>query len=376
MHKLWIGPWQEFPAQRIVDTRLAKLPHYLMTKIPVTEFCQNRAHDGRLIWLETLSHDRGTAPYLAVLNNAALIGPVIIQIGRDGKLTSIDVEKGTATLDLSRANPAKGVELLTRECGPMRSGSYLMTWAMRSLNFWHWIMEALPKVIMAEAGGFNGTYIIPPPSAKTQFIEESLEIIGIDPARIIPYDGKPWWLEQLYFPQPINGHFSISLFPRLLAELRKRLTDACQELPIRYDRLYIARGSAALSRKVENEIKLLDTLYRFGFNRITMESLSLREQISTALGATCLITPHGAGMTHCLFMPEKSLVIEMFNGNYVNPCMIPVVDLLQHRYFMMPNTGIGLMDTPDDKICAYTYGIEIILKRELGTHAMEWQGIR
>jgi capsular polysaccharide biosynthesis protein len=336
-----------------------------MIEIPLLEFYQNKASDGKLIWLESLSHEPGSVPYLAVLDNVVLIGPVLIQIGANGKLTSINTEKGTATNDFCRSDPAKGIELLTRECGSRRSGPFLMVWSMRSLNFWHWIMEALPKVIMAEASGFDGAYIVPPSSVNNKFIEESLEIMGVDPARILSYDGKPWWLEQLYYPQPVNGHFSISLYPRLLAELRRRLIAPCHEPPIRYDRIYVARDDSALSRKVENETALLETLYQFGFNRVVMESLSLREQIGTAMGANCLVTPHGAGMTHCLFMPKGSLVIEMFNGNYVNPCMMPVVDMLRHRYFMMPNTGIGLMNTSDDKIYAYTYGIEVTLKREL-----------
>ena len=50
--------------------------------------------------------------------------------------------------------------------------SLVGTWCA---GFWHWMMEYLPKLLMAETLGFGGKYIIPPVSSN--FIVESLLLL-------------------------------------------------------------------------------------------------------------------------------------------------------------------------------------------------------
>jgi len=127
----------------------------------------------------------------------------------------------------------------------------------------------------------------------------------------------------------------------------------------------LTRTKAVNGRRVVNEEALWAILAGFGFQKVVMEDMALGEQIRLAASADNLVAPHGAGMVHCLFMPANSLVIELFSSNYLNPCMLPVISHLQHRYFMVPSPAIpGQTDCRGD-IKAYLPMVEMTLRREL-----------
>jgi capsular polysaccharide biosynthesis protein len=282
----------------------------------------------------------------------------------DGQIHAINSGQSTVSSDFNRSTAGQAREQFITECGPKKPGSYLWLWNLRAGNIWHWIMEALPKVIIAEEGGFDGYYIIPEVTDNSGYIYESLELIGIAPERIKSYDGKPWRVERLYLPEIMNGNHQIAKFPKIISKLRRRLIDACSQLSFSLDRIYIARENSNLSRRIKNELQMMNVLFNYGFHRVVMENFSLKEQISIAVGANCLLAPHGAGMVHCLFLKPQSLVIELFPTTYINPCMLPVIDQLQHRYFMIPSSHNGVCE--NDNYDALIYPIEVTLRREIG----------
>ena len=72
-----------------------------------------------------------------------------------------------------------------------------------------------------------------------------------------------------------------------------------------------------------NEAERLDPLESFGFIKLRMEELSLGEQLRFTCNASALVTPHGAGMAHCAFLPAGTLVLKHFAPIYVNPRLRP-----------------------------------------------------
>jgi capsular polysaccharide biosynthesis protein len=343
-----------------------KLGEYnLMNEITLSiqEYISTLNGGGRFQFLEGLSID-SRSPYMAILDNVFIIGPLMVHHRPDGRIHAINSGQGTVSSDFDKSAAGQAREQFIAECGPKRPGSYLWLWNLRAYNIWHWIMEALPKVIMAEEGGFDGYYIIPEVADHSGYISESLELIGITPKRIKSYDGRPWRVERLYLPETMNGNRQIAKFPKIISTLRQRLIDACSQLSYSFDRIYIARANPNLSRRIKNELQMMDVLFKYGFHRIVMENYSLKEQISIAARANCLVAPHGAGMVHCLFMKPQSLVIELFPTTYINPCMLPIIDYLKHRYFMIPSSHLNV--DRNDNYEALIYPVEVTLNREIG----------
>ncbi len=333
-------------------------------RVPLNEYLLNFPDTADCFYLDAYADQNGEPPFMAVLNNVVVIGPLMVHLRSDGHLFAIDGAKAEVSADFGVAARGKAADELRNACEVKRSGPHLMLWSMRAQNYWHWTMETLTKVVMAQACNFQGYYVVPPPAGNHGFIGESLSLMGIAPHCIVPYDGRPWLIEQLYIPQPIDGHCAIQRYPAIMSRLRSQLLDACLPSPYKTNRLYLARDQNVSTRRITNETELLDTLFKFDFQRVTIDQYPLKEQIRMAAVAECIIGPHGAGMTNCLFMKPEGLVLELFNPNYVNPCMLPVIDHLKHRYFMIPSAGINV--PPSDDIAAYMHAIAVTLKRELG----------
>ena len=70
-----------------------------------------------------------------------------------------------------------------------------------------------------------------------------------------------------------------------------------------------------------------------------MEDWSYEEQISYTSRASVLLSLHGAGLTHMLFMPKGSKVIEIrLDGDSLNNCYFSMASGLDHDYFYIYST--------------------------------------
>jgi hypothetical protein len=335
-------------------------------RAPLKDYFLENPSMGKLFMLENIQRTAGEPPFVTKINNAFVIGSLALFAGGERNLNALDLQGQTVNPSFSTGiSGCIGTANLITEAKKMRQGAYLALHGFRSNNFWHWMMEFLVKAVLAIEAGFKGNFIIPPNTSSMGFITESLQMIGVDPNSIVAYDGRPWWVEELFVPQYINGHHEISLFPGLMGMLRERLLSSANASGSAHRRIYLTRANAVNARRVVNEADLWGALANFGFEQVAMEDLPLREQIRLAASTDCLVGPHGAGMVHCLFMPPGSIVIELFSSHYFNPCMFPVIDHLRHTYFMVPSPPIaGQTDTCGD-INAYIPMVEMTLRREL-----------
>ena len=249
----------------------------------------------------------------------------------------------------------------TEHCGVdciTKKGKYMPLYGDWSTGFWHWMMEKLPLAMLAETARYDGYYVIP---RGCPFAARSLALLGVAPERIIEHDGTNWLVEILCLPLRVDlsDQEVFVMLRRILLEKTKHLADRHSSR-----RVYISRKSAQ-SKRIANEEQLITTIAPYRFETQLMEDLPLDEQIAMMSTADALITPHGAGMVHTLFMPPQSLVMELFAPTYINPCMLPTVDLLRHRYYMVPS----YLNYPDQYLSrdieAFLSVIAITLKREL-----------
>lgn len=218
------------------------------------------------------------------------------------------------------------------------NGEYISLVAPWDFTFWHWIVEHLTKVALAEHFGFKGKYIVSP---RNNFMLESLELIGINKDRLLIYDKRSFLkLEYLYLNENIKLYSGKEIL-FYLEQLRKSILKKVDKKNSK-KRIYISRKKSANNRKIINELEIVELLKNYGFESHIMEQYSFREQVELVSNCECLIGGNGSGMTHALFMLPKSLVIEFFSPNYTTTALFPIIDLLKHDYYMLtsPTNGI------------------------------------
>ncbi|MCB0329297.1 MAG: DUF563 domain-containing protein [Bdellovibrionales bacterium] len=199
--------------------------------------------------------------------------------------------------------------------------------------FYHWILEMLPQILLAEETGFKGKYLLPYQAA--QYIHESLSYLGIPLERIVDID-SPWvCVEKFYcFEKCSREHFSS--LSDVYSTLRKKVCGPISASSSR-NRLYISRngshGYNSCWRKIVNESEFEALLSSYAFQKVHLEEMSLRDQLTLTIQSEALIGPHGAGFAHALFCKERSLIMEFMSPRYINYCFIGPIRLLKHRYY-------------------------------------------
>lgn len=199
--------------------------------------------------------------------------------------------------------------------------------------FWHWMGDSLPKVLLAEECGFQGTYLIPP-SDVAPWALQSMQLAGITPDRMIVHAGTFVRASKLYVPTYFcgyNAHHNLP-FSRLFRDWVRSFVPRGPHASRK--RVLVGRRDSAKARRVVNHADVARIAGDFGFATIFFEDLSLREQLTLALDTDAIIAPHSSGLTHLLFMNEGSLVFELFPHKRQQSCdcyetlaLIPL-----HRY--------------------------------------------
>jgi hypothetical protein len=229
-------------------------------------------------------------------------------------------------------------------------------------NYFHWIHEVLTRAYLLKEMRFDGFFLTP--AANHHFIRESLEMIGISPERLIPYNYKTGvacdsllMFDFFNFTDaPENPLIWERVRDVLLEQADKSLT-----IPSNTNGIYIARSGL---RSVKNEPQVLPLLERHGIMTVRAEKLSLREQVRVASLSKILIGPHGSGLTNSLFMPRESAIVELVPAQMLNVCYYHIAKILNHRYYTVPSNPSDC-DPDKERVEPNLTYLELILEQEL-----------
>lgn len=100
-------------------------------------------------------------------------------------------------------------------------------------------------------------------------------------------------------------------------------------------KVYISRRRS--SRPVSGEDRLEEILSSNGFEILYAEDLSFEDQVSVFSNCDFIVAPHGAGLANSVFCPEGTVVVELFNSDFVNR------DFQQRSMHFTPNYFAVLM---------------------------------
>ena len=218
------------------------------------------------------------------LDNVFLLGPGIV-IGKDSIILKDSITRDTH-IDAILDRMSEGADHLDFSYWPIE-GEFVSLLGPWCESFWHWMMEYLPKAIIAEIFGFKGKYLISPSSAP--YIIESLLLIGVAIERIVAYDDNGGLLiNKLYMPERFTSQ-SGTAYVSILRILRQHLLKNVADPVGPPGRVYISRKFARNGRRVSNESELTTLLDEFGFQAVLMEKMSLEEQIRLMANTSWLV---------------------------------------------------------------------------------------
>jgi Glycosyltransferase 61 len=196
--------------------------------------------------------------------------------------------------------------------------------------FYHWVYEVLPRLHLAEKGGYSQEHLYI--EATHSFQKQSLELMGVSP-------------DQLIDAGVFGGVKTPQLIVPSLAEtptywgcqfLRERIIPKLS--PKKPQRIYISRSDAS-RRRIVNEEEVMTLLKGYGFEKILLSPLNFKEQAEFFLSAEAVVGPHGAGFSHLVFCKPKTPFLEIFSPAYFNPCYWHVSERVNLDYYYLFGEG-------------------------------------
>jgi capsular polysaccharide biosynthesis protein/Tfp pilus assembly protein PilF len=176
----------------------------------------------------------------------------------------------------------------------------------RSNNYFHFLLESLPRILSAEQVGSPGEAmaLVPQGLAATQL--ELLNLLGFPQARLIalPADASIR-CRTLYAPSLFSRTFAIS--PRAIEFLRHRVLGCFPRIPNLPKRIYLSRNRMP-RRRVTNESELLTMLEESGFAVVYPENLRLDEQVRMFAQAEAILSPDSSALSNLAFASDGAKV--------------------------------------------------------------------
>lgn len=202
-------------------------------------------------------------------------------------------------------------------------------------NYCHWMLDWCARVLIAQTK-FNKIDWICCRISRKGFQEEFLRLIGIKPLSILIDEGVRWWkFDQVLLVDNEKialTHPAWSANEHVVALVRNAVMSKLPDRPSKRSRIYISRSDVGRKRSIINEVEVVNVLKRFGFDVLTLSPMTLLEQAEIFSNCEVVVAVHGAGLTNVLFMPQKSVVIEMFHYRFGSQAYCKLANSLDIDY--------------------------------------------
>jgi hypothetical protein len=276
--------------------------------------------------------------FLSRLNQARICSPEGLVLNQQGEILF------EAAMSRDEVLEENGIfERLVPPRGIPRAGRYALLAHPWSYGYYHWLLEALPRLALLEQDARLAELFLIVPGPLKRFQQETLRLAGIADERLVPFDGGCWELEELFFPSlpAPTGNPS----PHAVEWLRRTFLpgnpDLAEPSGVGGRKLYLSRRDAP-QRRLLNETEITDFLVSDGFEIYCAGDHSFAEQVKTFSEASLVIAPHGAAVSNMVFAPSRACLIEFFGRNYVNGCYWALANLRKQRYGCLTGEPTGL----------------------------------
>nr|WP_299242873.1 glycosyltransferase family 61 protein [uncultured Halomonas sp.] len=188
------------------------------------------------------------------------------------------------------------------------SNNYYHFWADTIADIWY-LRQSLPASEMPER------YLMAYTGVSWQ--RQILELCGIREEQVIPLSAHDWLnVDELVVPIRPKGSEDQ---PSWQADAIRGMANWVEAKHPATRRLYLSRADAP-RRRVTNEAQVREHLEPLGFDVLTLDGLSVREQQTLFASASVIIAPHGAALTNLVWCKPGTLVVDFLSENHLAPC--------------------------------------------------------
>ena len=230
----------------------------------------------------------------------------------------------------------------TREQAPRHlDGTTLVLGAFGDFQYYHWLLDALPKIGLLDNAGIPMDDIdhVVFREVSTEFHRETLRIVGVSDEKIVESISNPRITCEKLLDIRMSNFVGMTM-PRFVPDYIRRVVMESELSPIEtHKRIYIGRPRSLKRRGVANESELMELLSDYGFEHLEMENFTVRQQAEIFNSAEVVMTPHGGALANLVFCKPETKVFELF-ANHVFSYFYGLANLCELDY-------TAVLKTPD-----------------------------
>jgi capsular polysaccharide biosynthesis protein len=239
-------------------------------------------------------------------------------------------------------------------------GTAVVLGIQTNANYFHWLLEALPRLWLARHLGLleSATVLAP---RLLPWMAEMAAACGLPLERMRTPDTEEARCELLIMPA--RGLWNIHTFTwHAFAMVEDLVRDANAS---GRRRLFVSRQRAA-SRRIVNEDEIFAIAARHGFERVFPEDMSFAEQMALFAGAEMVAGALGAGLTNAVFMAPGSSLLEFAPEGRQGDAVL-FANLAHHRGLRYAGVVGSFLDDPARPFDRRNFNIPATLAAEAFT---------
>ncbi len=215
-----------------------------------------------------------------------------------------------------------------------------------AINIYHWMIDALPRLrLIEEIRPLSEIDAFLVQGTDSGFRLRSLELLGIDPARVRFFDRQLIHIQadELLSGSAPRGRVNIVTPRWAIRFLRERYLKAIEPSQSEWpDKIYISRRDSSL-RGVENEEEVIAQLEERGYREILLSQYSFDDKIALFHNAREIVAMNGAGLGFLLFCQPDSRLLELHPAGYINYAMSNLATQvgMEYRYLIIGEADTG-----------------------------------
>lgn len=222
-------------------------------------------------------------------------------------------------------------------------------------NYYHWTLEALPRIFVIRERIRNASLILGP--MQRPFHEETLAFFQF-PRTVRLALGEVAYSQQLLLPMhlcPFPQHNE-----KVIVQMGAWFRQNNKLDPARfseYGNLYVQRGSDKLRRLV-NEDEVIKLAEQFGFKCLRMEGMTVPEQIALFSNVKNLLAVHGAAASNMIYMQPGGVFFDLINEHHHDAAFHNLTCAFRHTSVIQQCRTVGDRDRAPKK-----YDIHVDIER-------------
>lgn len=250
------------------------------------------------------------------------------RVAHDGGLiitSENNVLRGISCIDFDTALPTNPLHLHYLPRPRRVLGSVAVATCSMPYNYYHWMIEAVPRLGMYAEAGVDFDHVYAP--TRHRFQRETLRLLGLSDSKIIRGSQNT----HIVSDQLVASSWNRASTRRTVGFLHNRLTSHLDAHEHPRLRVFISRRKRG-KRVITNDAEVFGMLQPLGFERYELETMSVGDQIKLFYNADCVIGPHGAGLANIAFCREGTKVIEINTPYRTSTCFYDIAHYRGLRY--------------------------------------------